>query len=135
MISIIIPVYNAEKKPSIDVLVLYALKLIKIGNLYWWTMAVKIIRGKYAMNTANKIKCIHVIHKENEGVSKARNAGLKIATGVIFSLLILTTGLTITTCRTSYAIHSSYDIVISAFQIEDPKHHIAYSFNESFKAR
>ena len=80
-ISIIIPVYNAEKTLSrcIDSVLMQSLKdfeliLIDDGS----KDKSPSICDSYAHNDSRII----VIHKQNEGVSRARNSGLDIASGV-----------------------------------------------------
>ena len=80
MISVIIPVYNAEKylHKCIDSVLSqtfsdFELLLINDGS--------KDRSAKICDEFAERDKRVKVIHKENGGVSTARNAGLDIATG------------------------------------------------------
>ena len=80
LISIIVPVYNVEKyiKKCIDSIINQTYKNLEIilvddgspDNC-----------GKICDEYAEKDKRIKVIHKENGGLSDARNAGIKIARG------------------------------------------------------
>lgn len=80
LISIIVPVYNVEK---------YLRKGIEsILNQTYKNLEVIIIDDGSTDNSgiicdeyANADKRIHVIHQENKGVARARNAGLKLAGG------------------------------------------------------
>ena len=78
ILSIIVPVYNVEKfiKECIESLIKQSLKSVEIivvddGSL------------DNSINIVNSFSCekIKVIHKENGGLSSARNAGIKVATG------------------------------------------------------
>lgn len=90
-VSIIIPVYNVEEylKKCIDSLLAQTFKDIKI-----------ILVDDGSTDSSSKIcdeynrkdKRVLVIHKKNEGVSKARNTGLEYAHGKYVSSLILMTG-------------------------------------------
>lgn len=79
-ISIIIPVYNVEK---------YLKKCLKsILAQTYENLEIILIdsgsvdsSGKICDKIAKKDKRVIVVHRENEGVSAARNAGLEIATG------------------------------------------------------
>ncbi len=80
MISIIIPVYNAEKtlKECIDSILLqyyrnFELILVDDGS--------KDASSQLCDEYAGKDSRVIVLHKENGGVSSARNAGLNIAKG------------------------------------------------------
>ncbi len=89
MISVIIPVYNAEK--SIEK------SLISIKNQTWnGVFEITIVNDgstdksaeiieKYQQKNPDQI--ITLIHQENGGVSKARNAAMKIAKGEFIALL------------------------------------------------
>ena len=90
-VSIIVPVYNVESylKKCIDSILLqtytnFELILIDDGS----TDQSYEICDEYSLND----KRIKVIHKINEGVSKARNLGLSISTGIIFVLWIAMIG-------------------------------------------
>ena len=79
-ISIIVPVYNVEKYLSacVDSILEQTFsnfELILIDD------GAKDNSGKICDDYERKDKRIKVIHKENAGVSEARNAGLEIATG------------------------------------------------------
>lgn len=80
LISIIVPIYNAEKylKRCIESIISQTylnLEIILVDD------GSKDNSSKICDDYANKDNRIKVIHKENEGVSKARNDGLKLATG------------------------------------------------------
>lgn len=86
MISVIIPVYNVEKyiKECLDSVINQSYKDLEIilvddGS----TDRSGIICDEYAFKD-NRIK---VIHKENGGLSSARNIGMKIATGEFFTFI------------------------------------------------
>lgn len=80
LVSIIIPIYNVE---------LYINRCIHsiIGQYYDNIEVILIddgssdLSGKYADKWKNKDNRIIVVHQENQGVSAARNCGLKIAKG------------------------------------------------------
>lgn len=80
LISIIIPAYNAEK---------YIERCLKsVINQTYKTLEILVIddgssdgTGKICDEFAKRDSRLIIIHKENEGVSKARNDGLKVATG------------------------------------------------------
>ncbi len=85
-ISVIIPVYNAERylKKCLDTVInqtieVYEIILINDGS----TDLSGIICNEYLKQYKN----IKVIHKQNEGVSAARNAGLKVASGDLISFV------------------------------------------------
>ena len=130
MISIIIPVYNAENS------IHRCIRSVCSQTYKDWELILvddgsKDNSGKICDEYSKQDKRIHVIHKENEGVSKARNAGLKIATGDYISFVDSDDWLDNNYLQ-NFMPYTEYDIVISAFH-RRPKHHIAYSFNESFK--
>ena len=80
LVSIIIPVYNVEKyiKKCLDTVLCQShhnLEIILVDD--GSSDASGIICDEYAQ----KDKRVKVIHKENEGVSVARNTGIDIATG------------------------------------------------------
>lgn len=80
LISVIIPVYNVEKylKKCIESVIYQSydnLEIIIIDD------GSKDNSGKICDEYANKDKRIIVIHKKNEGVSKARNIGIEMAKG------------------------------------------------------
>lgn len=130
MISIIIPVYNAEKTIHRCIRSVCS-QTYKDWELILVNDGSKDNSGKICDEYSKQDKRIHVIHKENEGVSKARNAGLKIATGDYISFVDSDDWLDNNYLQ-NFMPYTEYDIVISAFH-RRPKHHIAYSFNESFK--
>lgn len=79
-ISIIVPVYNAEKyvAQSIESLMKQTLKEIEIILV---DDGAKDNSGAICDEYAKKDERIIVVHKENGGLSDARNAGMKVATG------------------------------------------------------
>ena len=79
-VSIIVPVYNAQKylKRCVDSLVNQTMREIEIILV---DDASKDESPKMCDDMAQKDARIKVIHKENEGAGRARNAGLKIAGG------------------------------------------------------
>lgn len=80
IISIIIPVYNVENhlKQCIESVINQTYKELEIIII---DDGSKDSSGKICDEYAEKDKRIKVIHKENGGISKARNTGLDIATG------------------------------------------------------
>lgn len=80
-ISVIVPVYKAEKHLS------DCLESIKKQTIFDYLQLILVddgspdISGKICDSFAEKHKNVVVIHKENGGVSSARNAGLDVATG------------------------------------------------------
>lgn len=80
LVSIIVPIYNVEKyiKRCVESL---------LNQVYQNIEVILVDDGspdssaKIIDELANKDKRIRVIHKENEGVSSARNAGIDIANG------------------------------------------------------
>ncbi len=79
-ISVIIPVYNVEKylRDCLDSVINQTLKEIEIICINDGSTDDS---GKIIDEYAKKDERIKVIHKKNEGVSIARNLGIKIATG------------------------------------------------------
>ena len=79
-ISIIIPVYNVEKylKKCLKSIVKQTYKNLEIILVNSGSTDTS---GEICDKYAKKDKRITVIHKENEGVSSARNAGLEVVTG------------------------------------------------------
>ena len=79
-VSIIIPVYKAEKylKTCVDSVLSQTYKDLEVILI---DDASPDKCGEICEEYAKKDERVKVIHKENEGVSKARNAGLEIATG------------------------------------------------------
>lgn len=80
MISIIIPIYNVEKylDTCLDTVVNQTYRDIEIILV---DDGAKDNSGVIADNWANKDQRIKVIHQENGGLSKARNTGIKAASG------------------------------------------------------
>ena len=78
-VSIIVPIYNVEKylKRCIDSLINQTLKNIEIILVNDGSQDHS---GEIA-NEYQKYKNVKIIHKKNGGLSSARNAGIKIATG------------------------------------------------------
>jgi glycosyltransferase involved in cell wall biosynthesis len=79
-VSIIIPVYKAEKylPTCVDSVLSQTYKDLEVILI---DDASPDKCGEICEEYAKKDERVKVIHKENEGVSKARNAGLEIATG------------------------------------------------------
>lgn len=81
LISVIVPIYNVEK---------YIYKSIEsVRNQTYQNLEIILVDdgsqdncGRIADEFAQKDKRIKVIHKENGGLSDARNAGLRIASGL-----------------------------------------------------
>lgn len=80
LVSIILPVYNVEKyfEKCINSIMRQTHKNIEIILI---DDGSKDSSGVMADNFAQKDKRIKVIHKQNEGVSSARNTGIDISTG------------------------------------------------------
>ena len=80
LISIIVPIYNVEKylKRCIDSIINQTYKKLEIILV---DDGSKDNSGKICDKYAKKDIRIKVIHKKNEGVSEARNVGLKVSTG------------------------------------------------------
>lgn len=86
MVSIIIPVYNVEK---------YLVECIEsVINQSFSDLEIILIddgstdeSGNICDKYAQKDKRIKVIHKENGGLSSARNAGIEIATGELYTFI------------------------------------------------
>lgn len=80
LLSVIIPVYNAEKfiKRALDSLILPNCPLFEIICI---DDGSKDNSGKICDAYARKYNNIHVFHKQNGGVASARNMGLQYATG------------------------------------------------------
>lgn len=86
LISVIIPVYNVENyiRYCLDSVIKQTYKNLEIIIVDDGT---KDSSGKIADEYASKDSRIKVIHKENEGVSKARNVALDIAKGKYIAFL------------------------------------------------
>lgn len=86
-VSIILPVYNVEAYLSraIESLIKQTYQNIEIILVDDGSMDQS---GKICDSYAEKDTRIKVIHKDNGGVSSARNTGLAIATGSILLFLI-----------------------------------------------
>ena len=113
MISIIIPVYNAENSIHRCIRSVCS-QTYKDWELILVNDGSKDNSGKICDEYSKQDKRIHVIHKENEGVSKARNAGLKIATGDYISFVDSDDWLDNNYLQ-NFMPYTEYDIVISAF--------------------
>lgn len=86
LVSIIVPVYNVEKylRPCLDSILAqtYAnIEIILVDD------GSKDSSGAICDEYAAKDNRIHVVHKENGGVSKARNAGIGCAQGEYLSFI------------------------------------------------
>lgn len=80
MVSVIVPVYNAEKYLS-DCVESILNQFYKDFELILINDGSKDRSGQICDHFAERDSRVIVIHRENEGVSKARNAGLEIARG------------------------------------------------------
>ena len=86
LISIIVPIYNVEQ---------YLEKCIEsILNQTYQNLEIILVEdgspdrcGKICDEYAQKDKRIKVIHKENGGLSDARNVGIKSATGTLIGFV------------------------------------------------
>lgn len=80
LVSIILPVYNVERyiRPCLDSVLEQSYKNIEIILV---NDGSEDMSGSICDEYAQKDKRIKVIHKQNEGVSTARNIGIKNATG------------------------------------------------------
>lgn len=80
LVSIVVPVYNVEKylKRCVDSIMSQTLQDIEIILV---DDGATDSSGKLCDDLAKMDKRIKVVHKENGGLSSARNAGMKIATG------------------------------------------------------
>lgn len=80
LVSIIVPVYNAQTYLSkcVDTLIAQTYKNCEIILINDGSQDGS---GLICDGYANKFENVKVIHKENEGVSRARNLGLSVATG------------------------------------------------------
>ena len=79
-VSVIVPVYNVEKylKQCLDSIVDQTLEDLLIWQVDDGSVdSSGTICDEYAKNDSR----VKVIHKENQGVSMARNTGLELATG------------------------------------------------------
>ena len=115
LISIIIPVYKAE---------LYLDRCLEsVVNQTYKNLEIILVDDgspdncpKMCDEWAKKDKRIKVIHKTNGGVSKARNEGLKIATGEYVQFVDSDDYLSLTFCEDlSKAYTDDVDLVISGF--------------------
>ena len=86
LISVIIPVYNVEKyiRFCLDSVINQTYKNLEIIIIDDGT---KDLSGDIAEEYAAKDSRIKVIHKENGGLSDARNVGLDVATGKYIAFL------------------------------------------------
>lgn len=129
-ISIIIPVFKAEK---------YLPKCIEsiINQTYqnWEIILVNDgspdnsgeVCNKYAQNDSR----IKVIHKENKGVSSARNVGLNIASGDYICFLDSDDWVEIDWCEVLYSKIKSNRLVVTGYLIEEKKRSIVTQYNDS----
>ena len=79
-LSIIVPAYNVEKYLPQCIESMCAIKRLDIEIILVDDGATD-RTGEICDRYAQKDERIKVIHKENQGVSAARNSGLRIATG------------------------------------------------------
>ena len=108
MISIIIPIYNVDK---------YLTKCIEsiVSQTYQDLEIIMVDDGssdacpQICDQYAEKDSRIVVIHQKNSGVSAARNAGLKVATGKYISFID----------ADDYIEFDMYENMVRAFEIED----------------
>ena len=86
LISVIVPVYNVQEYVGecIDSIVGQTYKLLEIILVDDGSTDES---GRICDEFAQKYKCIRVIHKENEGLAKARNTGLDAANGAYISFI------------------------------------------------
>lgn len=133
-ISIIVPIYNVERylDKCIQSLIGQTLKDIEIilvndGSLDQSPM----ICDKYAKQDYR----IKVIHKHNEGLSSARNAGLEIISGEYFMFVDSDDWLDVETCEVSYncAIHRQVDCLMFTYTKEFGDHSIVnHTFDQEY---
>ena len=113
LISIIVPVYNAENTigTCVDSLVRQSHKLLEIILVDDGSTDNS---GKICDELAIKDNRIKVIHKDNEGVSVARNTGINKATGYAITFVDADDTLDITAVSLICLVITSYHIVVSS---------------------
>lgn len=130
-VSVIIPVYNAERYliPCLDSLIsqtLEACEFIFVND------GSKDQSGQIIENYSKFDPRIKVIHQENKGVSMARNAGLQAAVGEFIGFVDADDYIETDMYGTLYnvAVESNCDVVISNFESEIEGHKVItrYSF-------
>ena len=82
LISVIIPVYNGEKYIERAMMSIINQPMFEKMELIVVNDGSKDSSGSIANKIAEKYPSVHVIHKENGGVSAARNDAISIANGV-----------------------------------------------------
>ena len=126
-VSIIIPIYNSEKYISkcLDSVINQTYKNIEILLINDGSKdsSINIIK-----EYAKKDKRIVVIDKENEGVSKTRNLGIKKSTGD-YIMFIDNDDYIDKTYVETYVKNSNYDIVIGSYKRTDINDKILFKYN------
>ena len=119
LLSIIVPVYNVEK---------YLNRCIEsIVNQTYKTIEIILIDDGSSDNSsylcdewAKKDSRIKVVHKQNGGVSSARNQGIKVATGEYVQFVDSDDYLDVDFCKNIMSEYSDdIDLVVSGFTIID----------------
>lgn len=126
-VSIIIPIYNSEK---------YVSKCLdSVVNQTYENIEIILINDGSKDNSINiikdyakKDKRIVVIDKENEGVSKTRNLGIKKSTGD-YIMFIDNDDYIDKTYVETYIKNSDYDIVIGSYKRTDIEDKILFKYN------
>ncbi len=116
-ISVIVPVYNVEK---------YLEKCVKsIQNQTYKNLEIILVDdgspdncGKMCDEFAKEDSRVKVIHKENGGLSDARNAGLSIATGEYITFVDSDDTIDIKECKVLYDLIKKYNTQIAFCELQ-----------------
>lgn len=128
MVSVIIPVYNVEEylKEALESVMNQSLKDIEIIiiNDGSTDKSLEIVKGY-----ANKDKRIKIIDQKNQGISRARNAGIKIAKGKYIYFMDSDDYIALETLKICYKKCEEYELEMICFDAFPFSNMVNFKYN------